>query len=75
MDGTETDGNIELCHILELSVQVLDEVAHLGFRTVLFLGDLDQISRNVVAVEFFDLHSVGLQLSLYIVGLFAVAAA
>ena len=72
---SETDDCIELLHILELGVQVLLEVAHLGLRTVLFLGNLDQIIRNVVAIELLDFHTVFLQFFLYIVGLLPIAAA
>ena len=40
----ETDNCVELSHILELGVQILLEIAHLGLRPILFLGNLYQIS-------------------------------
>lgn len=75
VEGPETDDHIKLSDIFELSVQVPLEERHICLGSIFFFGDLNQISRDVVTVELLDLHLVGLQPFLHIMGLFAIAAA
>ena len=72
MERAKANNNIKLSDILELGVQVSFEKLHPGLPSVLFFGDFDQLGRDVVAVEPLDLHAVGLEPFLHVVGLLAI---